>query len=180
MNTQIIRHAVLMAAVLAVGLLLTSMEMIRRVDAGRWSLDVLVGFTAFTLAAMIAVTLAQTFQSPHGKFTVRSSVLARALAAVFYGLTAWLLTMAVGDVLVPAWVKFLEGAFAVVILALAAYVLWIVFSGFDEIAHAVKSVPSVAQAPGPTPEASPAHCTQCGAAFQSGQKFCGACGAPRA
>lgn len=60
MNTQTLRHAVLMAAVLAVGLLLTSLEMIRRVDAGRWSLDVLVGFTAFTLAAMIAVTLAQT------------------------------------------------------------------------------------------------------------------------
>jgi len=180
MNTQILRHTVLLAAVVAVGFLLTSLDVIRRVDAGRWSLDTLVGFAAFTLGAMIAVTLAQLFQAPQGRAAVKSRTLARALAAAGYGLTAWLLTMALSDVIVPGWKQILEVCVAVVVIALAGYVLWIVFTGFDEIARALRSVPSVAKAPPPAPNTAPTHCTQCGTPFQLGQRFCGACGAPRA
>lgn len=178
MSTQLIRHTVLLCAVVAVGVMLSSLELIRRVDVGRWPLDTLVAFTTFTLASMIAVTLAQLFQTPQGRASLKSPLIARALSAVGYGLTAWMLTRAVGDVLVPAWVKVMETVFAVVVISLAGYVLWIVFTGFDEIARALRGVPSVAQAPLPT-DTAPVHCTQCGTAFQAGQKFCGSCGAPR-
>jgi len=177
MATQILRYLVLLGAVLVAGLVLASLDAIRRVDVGRWSLDTIVSWAAFTFAAMVAVTVGQLVASAEGRKALRSVVLARAVGAVGYGLAAWLLLTAIQDVLVPAWVEGAELVFAVVVVVLAIFVLVIVFTGFDDIAAALRRVPGAAQlSVGASPTG---HCTQCGAPFGSGQKFCAKCGAPR-
>ncbi len=196
---QVVKNIALIVIVVMVGSLLRTIDSLATVDVWRWRLGELVSWASFAAAATAAaVTATQVGDSR----VFGSAGLSRLTWCVFAGIALWLLSKAVQPVLVAAWRDTSETVFAVVLVALAVYAIWIVYGQFEDITAAMRrfqpapaaaaprataasaaapagtaSAPAAPAAPGAPTGAEARFCGRCGAALGSGIRFCQRCGA---
>lgn len=195
---QVVKNIALIVIVVLVGSLLRTIDSLATVDVWRWRLGELVTWASFAVAATAAAVTANQLGEP-GSRVVGSAGLSRLTWCVFAGVALWLLSKAVRPVLVAAWRDTSETVFALVLVALAVYAIWIVYGQFEDITAAMRrfqapaaapatAAPRASAAPNPHPAAtapSPAapsaaaarFCGQCGAPLGAGIMFCQRCGA---
>ncbi len=191
---QVVKNIALIVIVVLVGSLLRTIDSLATVDVWRWRLGELVTWASFAVAATAAAVTATQLGEP-GSRVVGSTGLSRLTWCVFAGAALWLLSKAVQPVLVAAWRDTSETVFALVLVALAVYAIWIVYGQFEDITAAMRRFQAPAAAPAaassrasaapaataPSPAAPPAavarFCGHCGAPLGPGIQFCQRCGA---
>jgi hypothetical protein len=181
---QLIKTIVVVVLILVAGAVLRSVGVVQDTELWYWSLTDLVEFAMFTAAAVMIGVFAAQLPMQRGAFFFRSAAVAPLLQAVLAALIVWFIYLAANPVLLQDWLGILNAAFAVVMVAIAGYLVWRVYTGFDVMAAELRqarqsAAPATAppSTPPSPPSAAPTTCPQCGATVAAGKKFCGDCGA---
>jgi hypothetical protein len=193
-NRSTLKYVSLAVMVLVLGAALRSIDALANTQVWHWSLGDVVGWASFTVAAATGAFLAGEVATRPDYRLLGSPGLSRLGGVILLGIALWLLHAAVKPVLVSDFTGIAQKTVAFGIVALAAYAVWVAYSGFDEIAAAIHSraAPAVARASSPAPSsgaaapgpmqpraATDAFCGKCGAPIQAGNLYCGRCGAVR-
>lgn len=184
---HLMKNVALIVIVLLVGSLLRSIDSLTEVEMWRWRLGALVGWAAFSVAAMAAALMTGQLGDTSAKPVLGSAGLSRLAGCVMAGLALWLLSRGVDAVLVPAWRGAAGTVTALLLVALASYAIWVLYGQFEEIAASLRRfqvAPAAATVAAASPEGAAkaggaGFCRKCGAATSADSRFCASCGTAR-
>lgn len=188
MKLAAIKYGVLLVIVLVAGSLIATLDVVGGVSVAYWRLSELLLFATYTFCAMLAVSASIGLREPAR--TPGRTMAGRLMGVAAVGLGGYLLFLGVREVFEARFLRAVEVAFVVGLVGVVIHAIWVLFSGFDDLAAALRGAGAAAPPappgspvesppqPAPPPPPRDAACAACGAVLAATQRFCSECGAP--
>ena len=181
MHSPLVRKIALALVVLLVGSVLRSIAFIAAVQVFEWRLGTLINWAAYSASAvLVALVATRDLQA-----ILRVGTLQKASRSALLAGSVYLLYEGLRFVLPFDFREIWQTVVALVIVALIAQVIWILYKGadtlaseFQQLSNSVPAAQSVVIPVAQTPSKPSTFCGSCGAKLATASRFCGSCGAP--